>query len=818
MGARGSLRLVLNFARHFRAFSLIIIGAACIAVSILVTVLIGTHVIEAARTNSIALAHILGNHVAHTAVSHGVRAGSQVQGVSDPGLVPLVEFLHAMAENRPAALAAHPAVTQLDREFKSMLRGTRVLRAKLYTRSGMILYASDPAEVGEQLSGGPTFRRALDGEIVSNVQLFGIGGQAEHNVPDIDFVETYIPVGPADGSGMIFEIYYDVTPEVSALKRLLAYVVIGVTVVFVLLFVALNRVVVPADQTLREQHADNLKLSRAVEQSSSMVVITNSEGVIEYVNPRLAQITGYAPAQLIGKTPAIFQSGQTKAELYQSLWRTIKAGRTWKGEILNRKRSGELYWESQTISPVRNERCDIVQFVAIKDDVTERKRSEERIAHLALFDSLTDLPNRAHFMNRLDQALATGQRSGQRFALLFVDLDEFKDVNDTLGHQAGDEVLRVVAQRLRDTARETDLVARLGGDEFAVLQTGLDEAQAALALADRLIASVGRPFFVEESEVFVGASIGIAVFPEDGRSADELLQHADLALYRSKNEGHNTVHFYEEEMDVKVLEAKLIARDLRRALEECEFEIHYQPVVEVDGGNFCSIEALLRWHHPRRGMVLPEEFIAIAESTRMIVPIGEWVIEQACDQLQRWRDQGLRVVPVAVNVSLAQFQHNDFIAVVRRALHQTGLAPELLHLEVTESVAMLDNNEVERALHELKSLGVSISLDDFGSGYSGLGHLRRLPIDRLKIDRAFLPEDLGDEQGLAVMDALVRLGRSLRKTVVADGVERQAQYEFLRELKCPEMQGFLFSMPVPAERMAALLLEDHNRRGAAEAG
>lgn len=547
------------------------------------------------------------------------------------------------------------------------------------------------------------------------------------------------------------------------------------------------------------------KLSRAIEQSPVSVVITDREGKIEYVNPRFTRVTGYLPHEVIGQTPRLLKSGETSDEDYKKLWETITAGKEWHGELKNLRKDRSAFWEAATISPLRNKEGEITHFIGVKEDITQRKESEEHIRKLAHYDTLTELPNRASFQERLVHALAMSRRHKRRGALLMIDLNDFKDVNDTLGHLAGDTLLHMVAERLHETGRDCDLLARIGGDEFSAIMYDITNPDEAATLAERLIRVISEPYLIDGNPVHIGASVGIAIFPDNGTKPKQLIRNADLALYRAKEDPKADFHFFIAEMDEEVLERKKLALDLRDAINREELELHYQPLIDIDSGCVTAVEALLRWNHKDKGQIPPNNFIQIAEDTRLIVPIGEWVVDEACRQNKAWQDAGLKPVPVAVNLSLIQFRHQDAAAMVGKALKKSGLDPRYLHVEITESVAMADSGDVQQALREIREMGVHISLDDFGTGYSSLSHLRKLPVDKLKIDRSFL-SDLSSEGGdSSIIEAILNLGKSLGKSVTAEGVELPAQVTTLRDLGCGEIQGYLYSRPISASDCANLL-------------
>ncbi|MDO8605439.1 MAG: EAL domain-containing protein [Phaeospirillum sp.] len=446
--------------------------------------------------------------------------------------------------------------------------------------------------------------------------------------------------------------------------------------------------------------------------------------------------------------------------------------------------------------------------VLVGRDITERKLTAARIHHLAHHDSLTELPNRVLFQERLRQALAQAKRSGWTLGLLFLDLDKFKDINDTLGHHVGDLLLKAVAKRLCRCVRETDTVARLGGDEFAVILTDLDDAEGASRVAEAIIASIADPFGLEDHEVLTSTSIGITLYPSDATDADQLLKNADLAMFRSKAEGRNNYHFYVAEMDAEVQARKLVERDMRLALGTNQLELHYQPLVELSSGRIVGCEALLRWNHPTRGWVPPAEFIPIVERTDLIAPLGRWILYQACIQGRDWLKSGLEPMKIAVNLSPAQFkQTQSLVAMVAEILDQTGFSADTLQLEITEGIAMQNVEATIEVLQSLRAMGVVISVDDFGTGYSSLNYLKRFPVDKLKIDRSFVVDIGLHPDNAAVVEAIVNLGHSLGTRVNVEGVETREQLDFLLSHNVDEAQGYYFSKAVPGDAFATLVRE-----------
>jgi diguanylate cyclase (GGDEF)-like protein len=453
-----------------------------------------------------------------------------------------------------------------------------------------------------------------------------------------------------------------------------------------------------------------------------------------------------------------------------------------------------------TVLDVRGVPLDDGGFVTTYMDITERRRSEEKIAHMALHDALTGLANRVLLGDKLEHALARVKR-GEMVAVHLLDLDHFKNVNDTLGHPAGDKLLRDAADRLRALVRETDTIARMGGDEFAIVQVTIGQPSDATALAHRVIESVSRPYELEGRQVVIGTSVGIAVGPVDGLSSDQLMRNADLALYRAKGDGRGTYRFFEADMDVQMQERRALEYDLRKALAAGEFELHYQPVVHLETDRISGFEALLRWRHPQKGLVSPGTFIGLAEEIGFIVPLGEWVLRQACATAAKWPAH----LRISVNLSPVQFKNPGLVQVVVGALSQAGLSPDRLELEITESALLEDSDATLSMLFRLRELGVRIAMDDFGTGYSSLAYLQSFPFDRIKIDRSFI-KDITDGVGsLNIVRAMAALARGLGMETTAEGVETSEQLYTVRSEGCTEMQGFLFSQPLPPDELEALL-------------
>lgn len=532
------------------------------------------------------------------------------------------------------------------------------------------------------------------------------------------------------------------------------------------------------------------------ENTSQGVIVTDPEQRILAVNPAFTEITGYSEDEVLGQTPRLLRSARHEADFYRALWAELTQTGRWRGEVWNRRKSGELYPQLTTISAVFDEHGALTNYVAVFGDNTQLKRSEEALYRLAHHDALTGLPNRVLLRARVEQAIKRAGRDQCLLALLFLDLDMFKNVNDSLGHPVGDGLLQQVAQGMAHQVRTADSLARLGGDEFVVLMEDFTDPNTAAQLARRLLQVFARPFSVQGRELYITASIGISVYPNDGKDMDQLLANADIAMYQAKEQGRNTYRFFEAAMTAGAMERLRLEVALRGALGRGELQLAYQPQVRLRDRCMNGVEALLRWRNPDLGDVPPDRFIPVAEEIGMIGEIGAWVLEQGCRQMAAWEAHGFLVPRLAVNISVHQLERPDVVEQVRAILARTGITPDRLELEVTETVLMRQAERVIANLNELRDLGITLAVDDFGSGFSSLGYLKRLPIRRLKIDRMFIDHLTEDPSDDAISRAIIALGRGLGLEVIAEGVETEIQAEFLTEEGCHEAQGYLFGRPM----------------------
>ena len=555
----------------------------------------------------------------------------------------------------------------------------------------------------------------------------------------------------------------------------------------------------------RRAETELRKLSMAVQQSPAAVVITDANGRIEYVNPKFEELTGCTAEQASQEEPDFVRAQCQSKERYEEIWAALRQGQEWKGEFRSLGITGDPTWEYASFAPIRSSEGQTTHFLVVKEDITLRKEYEERLHHEANFDHLTGLPNRGMALDRLSRVVERCQRSGSKACVVLLDLDNFKIVNDMMGHLIGDQLLVDVGLRLVSQLRSTDLVARLGGDEFLIILDGATEETSIGILAERILGVFSEPFRLEGNEIYLAASLGIAITPDDSGDPHVLLRSADAAMYKAKSAGGASFQFFTPEMNARAMKRLQIQSKLRFAVAEGHLEVHYQPIIEAGAGVTVGGEALLRWTDADLGVVSPAQFIPVAEETGLIVPIGEWVLEVACRDAIEWQVTTGRPLMVAVNVSARQFHGLDLVETVRKTLDESGLRPDLLHLEVTEGLLLRDVPTAAATLTQLSKLGVRLSIDDFGTGFSSLGYLKRFPFNTLKIDRSFVHDMVSDPNDAALVEAIIAMARSLGLQVVGEGVETKEQLEFLAARECDVVQGFYFSPAVPFSEFLSLL-------------
>ena len=563
------------------------------------------------------------------------------------------------------------------------------------------------------------------------------------------------------------------------------------------------------NQQLLENNAE-LALAASVFEAQQGILISNADNIIIRVNQAFTKITGYSSEETIGKNPNFLQSGRHDKDFYSSMWQQIEKLGAWQGEIWNRRKNGEVYPEWLTISSVRKNGI-ITHYIGSMTDISDYKSAEAQIHQLAFYDSLTCLPNRRLLLERLQYSIDTCYRENNLMALLILDLDNFKPVNDSLGHLAGDELLQQVANRLIERLRNADMVARLGGDEFTVILENIRHPDDAAGVAENIIVDLGKPFYLSHSNehgVHIGVSIGISLYPHHGTTPQILLDHADGALYKAKDNGRNCFAYFSEELTVAARKRIELELRLRQIIEKEELIVHYQPKVDIVTDEIIGAEALIRWQYPTEGFTSPGQFIKFAEETGFITTIGNWILRETCRQGKAWLDAGLPPLVLSVNVSPYQFLRNDMIALVKNVLEETGFPAHYLEFEITESGIMDIQNNTRSMLEKIRELGIQLAIDDFGTGYSSLAYLKHFPITTLKIDKSFIDDIPHQPDDMAIAATIIAMGHILGFKVLAEGVETAEQLAFLREKKCNSYQGYIKSKPVPAFEFTELLRKE----------
>lgn len=566
-------------------------------------------------------------------------------------------------------------------------------------------------------------------------------------------------------------------------------------------------------RAITQMQIEEFRIAATAFESQIGMFITDAKSNILRVNRAFSDITGFTPQEVIGKNPRIFSSGRHSPSFYSSMWDNINSYGSWEGEIWNRRKNNEIYPVQLLITAVKDSKGKVTNHVASLNDITTRKTAENEIRNLAFYDPLTELPNRRLLLDRLKQALVSSERTGKLVALLFIDLDNFKTINDTLGHEEGDNLLKQVAQRLKSCVREVDTVSRLGGDEFVVMLEDLSEnteiGAAQLALTgEKILDSFNHPYQLTQYEYQCTSSIGATLFNHKDIGVEERLKHADIAMYQAKKAGRNTLCFFDPEMQYAINSRVSLERELRKGLELNQFHLHYQ--IQIDHQS-CPIgaEALIRWTHPERGLISPAQFIPLAEESGLIVPIGQWVLDQACAQLKAWQvNNSTKNLSLSVNVSAKQFHEENFVSLVQSSVDHYSINPMLLKLELTESILVENIDDTVAKMNALKAIGVHFALDDFGTGFSSLQYLKKLPLNQLKIDQSFVRELVTNNNDQAIVRTIISMAQSLNLEIIAEGVETEEQRFILQINGCNCFQGFLFGKPMPIEGFEALLLQD----------
>ena len=552
---------------------------------------------------------------------------------------------------------------------------------------------------------------------------------------------------------------------------------------------------------VREQAEGRLRLAaQVIENLNEGVIIIDPEFRIISVNPAYTDITGYKPDEVIGRHPTNHPALCSSGDVFEEMWTAIESRGKWSGEFWNKRKDGEEYAERLSITAIIGKLGEVRQFAAVVADITKRKQDEERILYQANYDELTGLPNRSLFIDRLNQSLPTMTRSNKKLALLFIDLDGFKLINDTLGHDYGDELLKEAAERLGHCVRTGDTVARLGGDEFTITMPNLDDLRNATIVAQRSLDALAKRFVISGHESFVSASIGITIFPDDAVTSRDLLKNADAAMYKAKDEGKANYQYFTADMNTQVKERMVIKNGLAKALENNELSLFYQPKMDLCSNSIVAVEALMRWNNPEMGNITPDVFIPILEESGLVVEVGEWAIRTACKQHNEWLEQGLAPMKMAVNLSARQLREQSFVGIVKRALADMSISSKYFEVEITESMLMSDAPNVVAALNTIHELGIHVSMDDFGTGYSSLSYLKKFPIDTIKIDRSFVSDIATSPDDAEIIRTIINMGKTLNRNLIAEGVETVEQLNMLREYGCDEIQGYYISKPLSGEK------------------
>lgn len=552
------------------------------------------------------------------------------------------------------------------------------------------------------------------------------------------------------------------------------------------------------------------KLTLALEQSPVLVLITDKTGLIEYANTKVFELTGYNIEEIIGQHTRILQSGRTPLAIYQTMWSRLLQGKEWQGELLNKNKHGDNFWVSAIISPLRNDGDEITHYLAIMEDISQKKGFEAMLRHQATYDTLTNLPNRLHGHNKLEQAIASARKSNKKIALIFLDLDEFKTINDSLGHAAGDSLLKILSARYQSVIRQTDTIARLGGDEFMMIIENLSHENDAKHIAQKCLEVSANPCMLGSEEILISVSIGIAIYPENGTNSKILMRNADTAMYKSKASGKNNWTTYHRGMENNATNHIRIKSELHKALIRDQLSINYQPIINIINNEIIGAEAFLRWQSPNGSQVSPEQMISIAEETGLIIPLGEWILKRACGQMQEWQTILKKPLSIAINISTLQLKQNNFVAQLKSLLNKTGLSPESLILEISESALVDDSEFILSQLNQLNTMNIHCSLNGFGMGYSSLSYIRQLPFKSLKIDKGFTQGIHTNVNDLTLVNSIITMSKNLKLSVIAEGIETNEQLNLIRSMNCHLVQGWLFSKPLSSEKFLAYVKNHSN--------
>lgn len=731
------------------------------------------------------------------------------------------DFLKEAKSLARSQLVKHPMSKQLHSDVDKMVQGLLILKIKIFDTKGKTLFSTDSTQTGiVKPTNYPGSKVALTGKVISKIsqreKFKKIDGG---NVNDIKVMSSYLPIviSPDNKVVGVIEIYSDITETLSKIESNQIKVMFIVLVILSLLYWVLYTFVAKADNILIRQHKEHKqatevssRFGRLLDRSSNEIYIFNADNFkFTHVNQGGIDNLGYNIEELQEMAASEIKPEITHHEFLACLEPLSKGDSNQVTfETIHKRKDGTTYPVEVRLQLSSLEKPPV--YVAMTLDISERKIAEDQLNYLAYYDSLTGLPNRRLLNDRLQQAMKEAHRNDKLVAFLFIDLDHFKNINDSMGHDAGDILLIEAAKRLSNCVRENDTVARLGGDEFTLILSSLNHVNDAIHISEKIMDSFSKPFNIQNMNIFITASIGVTLYPLDDSNADGLLKNADAAMYHAKELGRNNFQFYNHQMTEKVAERLKLESDLQDALEHNEFTLLYQPRIDIQNSTVVGMEALIRWQHPHEGFIYPERFICVAEESGHIIPIGKWVLQEACKQTQSLHSSGIPI-PVSVNLSARQLEEPELVQMVAQVLNETELKPALLELEITESMLMSDINRVIQVLEELSDLGVTISVDDFGTGYSSLAYLKQFPISTLKIDRSFICDTPENKDDVSITIAIINMANALGLKTVAEGVETKEQVDFLKHYNCNQVQGHYFSKPIPFNEIVKLLQTEQGK-------
>lgn len=731
--------------------------------------------------------------------------------------------------------------------IRKYMRDLDLFKLRIFSSTGKIIYSSENSETGQIDSNPSFFSKVAKGYPYTKLVEKTLPTR-EGDPLQIDVVESYIPIIKDNIFVGALEIYLDVSRQKAKLEQIarsIYRIILPVSLVLLILIIFVSLKADSNYQKLKQTESDLSRSYEKVERQVSErtialrlsnerlqteindrkqyekqmllsqsvfeniiegIMITDPSGRIQRINRAFTQITGFSSEEAIGRTPGILSSGKHDKRFYDIMWKTLNESGTWKGEIWNRRKNGEVFPVWLSITAIMDQQDRPIYYVGLFHDISDLKKNEQLLKYQANFDALTGLPNRQLFNDRLKMAIEQAERKKLPLGVLFLDLDDFKNINDSLGHYYGDLLLKKVADRLSFCCRKQDTVARLGGDEFLIICPFLRTNEpAAASLAQRILGTFMDPVMLEDKEVYVRMSIGITLFPGDGNDIDTLVKNADVAMYKAKEQGKNRFSFYTKKLNKTVLRRIRLSDDLRNARERNEFMVYYQPKTDIQSGLISGMEALVRWNRNHSEIVSPSEFIPIAEDSGVIYSLGEWVMEEACTAIKKFSSICRRDLKVAVNLSVKQLTQENLAQKIKEILERTGLSPQLLTLEITENMVIKDIDSTIIILNQLADLGTHISIDDFGTGYSSLSYLKKMPLSELKVDKTFIDDTPDDPEACAIVNTILSLSKHLNLTTVAEGVETKQQLDFLRENECREIQGYYICKPLDHSAMELFL-------------